>query len=146
MEQSQQPGTPGGIATLPAPADEPPLTPNQSAALDTRQDTLMTDNSADGRPPARRVRRFGWTFLAIAAASIILAAVAWAITHKISTGAAVGFSVLVVSMIVLGAAPVLGAGLLRGREGRTANKQARAQLNLSPTAPAPVPGPPQPPR
>ncbi len=99
----------------------------------------MTKDSADGRPPTHGTRLFGWKLLAIIFGSIAIAGVVWAVTQRTGIGVIVGFVALVVAMIVLGAAPVLGAGLLRGKEERTANKQARNQLNLSPTAPAPPP-------
>lgn len=119
--------------------DDP--TPRQVIALDLRQDELMAAASPDGNPPTHRQRRLGWWWLAIGASVLIVAGIAWAAIRGVDMTAVLAASGL--ALVLLGsAAPVWGAGLLRGREERSARRKARLELRANPSRPrTPQPGP-----
>ncbi len=65
-----------------------------------------------------------WKFLAVIAGTLLFLAVAFAIASAMAiTEIAIG-AVLLVFAVLLGGWPVIGAGLLRGKEERSARKEA----------------------
>jgi hypothetical protein len=91
-----------------------------------RQDELMSTISSDHRPPLARLRRLEWRLLGVFAALGIVAWVVWVSIVGISVGAVVG-GLAVGVLLLVGASPVLGAGLLRGQEERAARKSVRRE-------------------
>jgi amino acid transporter len=86
----------------------------------------MTVTSADGRPPSRWQRLAEWRWLGIGAALILAAIVTWIAIRGVSAvSVAAGIGLIV--LLLVGASPVLGAGLLRGTEERAARRNARLE-------------------
>jgi hypothetical protein len=112
-------------------------TPRETLALDARQDKLMSKESVDGAPPSHALRRHEWRWLGIAIAALLMGAAAWALIRGVSAGAVIGFGLVSAILLLVAGAPVLGAGLLRGKEERTAKAKAGAQLGLQRTSAAP---------
>jgi hypothetical protein len=110
------------VAAAPAPA---PAASGAAAiqAVDARQDQFMIVNSSDGAPPPRLWRLAGWHwFVVLVPVLLILGGLTW-IALTVGLGAALAGFVL---LVVMGgaAAPVWGAGLLRGGEERLARENA----------------------
>lgn len=101
-----------------------------SNALDARQVELMTMTSSDGRPPARWQRVLEWRWFGVGTMVLIFSTAIWMVITGVSGGAiaaGVAFGVL----LLVGAIPVLGAGVLRGQEERSAHKRARTERQES---------------
>jgi hypothetical protein len=93
-------------------------------ATDLRQDAIMTASSVDGRPPNHSHRRIEWRLIA---AACVLVAGGVGVTLALGgvTPGVAGFGVVyAVLLLLVGAGPVLAAGLLRGREQRAAHRGA----------------------
>jgi hypothetical protein len=113
----------GGHERAERAAPRPEGTPAQEAAQDVRQDRIMTAESPDGRPPTHGQRRREWWWLG-GGLTLLLAG---GIVYAAVTGAQAITVVLVVvflAALVAAAVPVWGAGLLRGREQRSAQRGA----------------------
>jgi hypothetical protein len=101
-----------------------PLTGQETGLVEDRSDQLMAGHSVDGQPPSHRRRMRDWKFLAVIAGTLLFLAVAFAIASAMAiTEIAIG-AVLLVFAVLLGGWPVIGAGLLRGKEERSARKEA----------------------
>lgn len=97
-----------------------------SKALDDRGDELMSLASSEGRPPTRWLRMMEWRWFGIGMLLITAITVTWLAIQGVSLGTVAAG--LVFALVLLAAAsPVLGAGLLRGREERAARKAARVE-------------------
>ena len=108
---------------------EPVLTPIESAKVDVRQDELMKEESPEGRPPTRAAREFGWQRLLYGGSALIVIAVVWSLLRGVTAHDVIGFAVAVVLVLVLGAWPVMTAGLLRGKEEAKARKESIVELH-----------------
>jgi hypothetical protein len=109
---------------LPATELEVPLTGQETGLVEDRSDQLMAGQSVDGQPPSHGRRMRDWKFLAVIAGTLLFLAVAFAIARAMAiTEIAIG-AVLLVFAVLLGGWPVIGAGLLRGKEERSARKEA----------------------
>jgi len=109
---ARPPGATGSISII-----------DHAATLDGRQDELMTIASTDGRPPSHRQRREGWRMLGACSAVLVTLAVLWEILGSSSTRMVIApLAVLALVCVLIGANPVLWAGLLRGREERSARR------------------------
>lgn len=118
-----QPPTPVEVRT-----DDLASLPRITAVVDDRQDQLMASESADGRPPSHRQRVIEWRWVVIGLPVLIIAAITWAAIAGVSLGAVAGFGALFLLLLLLGCWPVLGAGLLRGKEQAVARDEALAEL------------------
>lgn len=86
----------------------------------------MTLASSDGRPPTKPQRMLEWRWFGVGAAVIIAGIATWIVIAGVNWGAIVVGLTLGVLLLV-GASPVLAAGLLRGREERAARTTARLE-------------------
>lgn len=109
-------------------AEEPVLTPIESAKVDARQDELMKEESPEGRPPTHAARVFGWKRLLYGGAALIVIAVVWSLSRGVTTHDVIGFAVATALVLILGAWPVMTAGLLRGKEEAKARKESIVEL------------------
>ncbi|MGH7132714.1 MAG: hypothetical protein ACREJO_12285 [Phycisphaerales bacterium] len=109
-------------------ADELQSLPRITAVVDARQDQLMAGESADGGPPSHHQRVIEWRWVAVGLPVLILAGAAWAAIAGVSLGAVAGFGAVFLLLLLLGCWPVLGAGLLRGKEQAIARDEALAEL------------------
>ncbi len=102
-----------------------------AAAMEAKQDEIMTVLSSDGPSPSRRWRLSGWHWLAIGVPVFLLVGgFVWAASDA---GIAVAVAGLVIVTVMVGAAvPVWGAGLFRGSEEREAKIEAEAKLGEGP--------------
>lgn len=101
----------------------------RAAALDARQDDIMAAESSDGRAPTHTVRRFEWLMFALGATLALSGLIIWAAIAGIHGGtviAAVAYTVL----MLVGASPVLIAGLMRGKEQRAARAKAKGERHV----------------
>ncbi|HMN39677.1 MAG TPA: hypothetical protein PKE29_02455 [Phycisphaerales bacterium] len=99
---------------------------SDASALDSRQDAVMAVISSDGRPPTHRQRTFDWRMLAIGAGLVIVGFSVWIAVKGVSVFAVVtGMSIGV--LLLVGASPVLAAGVLRGKEERAARTIVRLE-------------------
>lgn len=107
--------------------DEP--TSNLNSLVDSLQDELMSAKSSDGGPPSRGWRLTGWHWLVVLVP--LLAIVCGVVWTSLAMGVWTALAGLVLLAVMgLAAAPVWGAGLLRGREERAARRQSRARLRV----------------
>ncbi len=110
--------------TLTASGSELPLTERQIGLVDDRSDEIMAQQSVEGQPPTHRQRMRSWKFLALIAGILVFFAIALAISNALAmTEIALG-AILVICTAILGGWPVWGAGMLRGREERSAHTEA----------------------
>lgn len=94
-----------------------------ASELDRDQEDVMSTISTDGRPPPSELRRSEWRWFGIGAILILIALVVWIVASGASMASI--FAGLAYGIALLAAAsPVLGAGLLRGGEERTAHAVA----------------------
>ena len=127
----------GGSERAERSAERPVGTAAQEAAQDARQDRIMTAESPDGRPPTHDQRRREWWWLGGGLALLLVGGIVYAVV----TGAQAITVVLVVvflGALIAAAVPVWGAGLLRGREQRSAERGAARGRDGTP-APRDVP-------
>jgi hypothetical protein len=118
--------SPATTAVVAARVDVEPPAESASIALDTRQDELMTLASSDGRPPTRPQRVLEWQWVGLGAILIIAVIATWIVIKGVSW-TAVGVGLALGVLLLVGASPVLAAGLLRGQEERAARKSARLE-------------------
>lgn len=98
--------------------------PSPDEVIDLRQDAIMTASSVDGRPPTHTRRRIEWRLIA-AACVLVAGGVGVAVALGGVTPAVAAFGlVYAVLLLLVGAGPVLAAGLLRGKEQRAAHRDA----------------------
>ncbi len=112
-------------------AAAPPEPSTPTPVLDARQVEVMAETSVDGRPPDRESRRSGWRWFLLVAPLVLIAlvaGVAWGVGPKAFNGRNVLMAIGVIALMAAAAAPVWGAGLLRGQEERAARKIARRQV------------------
>lgn len=95
----------------------------QAGALDARQDEIMADESRDGRPPPRWLRLREWRWFGAGALLISVALATWVALAGISALLLVGGLVYGLVLLLI-ASPALAIGLLRGREERSARRDA----------------------
>ncbi len=125
----------GGSSVRPTPqtpvaALSPAAGDSTSDAIDDRQDDLMSVTSSEGRPPPRRTRMVQWRWFGAVAVLLIAGVVTWFFIDGMGTRVlviALAFTLLLIG----GASPILGAGLLRGKEERAARRRASVQLQPS---------------
>lgn len=86
----------------------------------------MALTSSDGRPPSRGLRLKEWRWLGVAAFVLLGGLALWISIEGVSSGAVIA-GVAIAAMLLLGATPVLGAGLMRGSEERSAYRKARTE-------------------
>ena len=98
-------------------------TPAQESAQDARQDGIMTAQSPDGRPPRRRLRRREWWWLIAGLLVVLTCGVVYAAVSGAEMMTVI-LAVVLVTALFGAAVPVWGAGLLRGREQRSAHRGA----------------------
>jgi len=98
--------------------------------VDDRQEELMSVLSTDGRPPNRVKLQSAWRWFALGAAVLAVGALAVAIM-KGASGSTLIVGFIGVVAVLIAAAPVWGAGVLRGSEERAARKQALIQEALT---------------
>ena len=121
-----RPTTPIPIESSLGRIDEPVLTKEATNALDERQQEIMTVESTDRQPPSRRQRAIGWRWFGAGALLLITAAATWIGIQGLSAQVAIG-GIVLAAVLVAGASPVLGAGLMRGTEERAAGREARIE-------------------
>ncbi len=120
---------PLALASLIVASSEPQqgtLSPAVSAALDARQDRIMKIVSTDGRPPSAAQRMLEWRWVGLGAVLVSIALAAWLIFGRV-TLSGVGAGLAIGVLMLVGASPVLAAGLLRGKEERAARRIARME-------------------
>lgn len=86
----------------------------------------MTMISTDGRPPSRWQRMSEWRWLGMGAILLVAGVATWMAIKGVSWGA-VGVGAALGVLLLVSASPVLGAGLMRGKEERDARKIARSE-------------------
>lgn len=94
----------------------------------------MRVTSVEGASPSAGSRRISWRWFAIGLSVLVAAAVTWAAISGTSSRTLTAGIVLFGSVLLVGAWPVLGAGLLRGKEEGAARDTAKAE-GLGPTPP-----------
>lgn len=99
------------------------------ARLDSRQREIMTDTSPDGRPPPAWLRLAEWRWFIIGAIIFAAGAITWAALAGLSTGLVIA-ALVYASFLVIGATPILAAGLLRGQEERAARALALVEYEV----------------
>jgi hypothetical protein len=115
----------GGARLVPVPATLiAPAVVMDSLVVHARQDEVMAVTSTDGRPPTHRRRVFEWRMFALGAGLIIVGCSIWVAVRGVSFFAVVAGLTMGVLLLV-GASPVLGAGMLRGKEERAARQAVR---------------------
>ena len=120
------PSTQGPVVVEhPAPAVDP--SPRETAAVDAAQDKLMSITSSDGGPPPRGWQLTGWHWLAVVVPLLLVIGGAVWVAWAMGVGVALVGLVLLAAMAGA-AAPVWGAGLLRGGEERAARIEAEAEV------------------
>ena len=112
------------VATQGAPL--PPASGNSGNALDDRQEVLMTKVSTDGRPPTRAHRLLDWRIASAVAGIFMIGVVIWLAIRGVSLGTVMAGAAFA-AILLVGALPVVGAGLMRGREERAARRVAIAE-------------------
>ncbi len=123
----QSPGGQGPIEGVHA-AAQPVLSVSESAWVDDRQDELMKKESPEGRPPKHEASVRGWRRLLIGLSALVIIAVVWSLLRGVQTHDVIGFAVATGLVLILGAWPVLTAGLLRGKEETKARHEAIVEL------------------
>ena len=121
---------PATTVVVSSPAEQPAPTAAASIALDARQDKIMEIVSSDGRPPSHPRRVLEWRWVGLGAVVLTVGIVAWMLIAGVSLGA-IGASLAIGVLLLVGASPVLAAGLLRGKEERTARRIARRERRQS---------------
>ncbi len=107
-----------------------PLTMSELTKVDARQDDLMEIASPDGRSPSHALRSLGWRWLAILAVLAALGGVSWMLITGVRMTTIIGLGALGTVFAVLGGWPVLIASFQRGREERSARRNAKSQLHV----------------
>ncbi len=97
-----------------------------SAAQDKCQEEVMAITSTDGRPPPTRQRKLEWRWFGVGALVVIAGIICWIVFNGISLAVVITAIVLAV-LLLASASPVLAAGLLRGKEQRTARRIVRGE-------------------
>ena len=84
----------------------------------------MAITSSDGRPPSRRRRMLEWRWFLVAGVAITAGAVIALAVTGVGPRAIVAGIAFALALLI-GASPVLAAGLLRGKEERKVGEHAR---------------------
>lgn len=108
--------------------DEPTLTPGEETRVGARQDELMKIESVEGRPPEHQGNLAGWRKIAIGLPLLAIIGLTLAMVQGVSVGTIALFMIASVLVVVMGAWPVLVAGVLRGKEETVARKEALIEI------------------
>jgi hypothetical protein len=117
-EGAQKPGGPEPAARTTASDGD------SEKPVDKAQDELMAQESTDGRPPPRPLRIAEWRWAAVVGLILLVGVVLWTVSRRLDAKTIL-VGVALIAALVVAAAPVWGAGLMRGREERDARQQAR---------------------
>lgn len=104
------------------------LAPSTVVAIDDRQDEIMTATPVDGRPPTHAHRVEGWRLIALALSLVVLGGAAWAAMTGVSAATVVAFVIMFAVLLTVGGAPVILAGVSRGKQEAAARAQATAEI------------------
>lgn len=102
----------------------------QEVVKEDRHDDLMAAVSVEGRPPSVWMRYREWGWLAFVLGAVVLGVIIWEVSVGASVGTIAGWGGVFLVMLVIGGAPVLGAGLMRGKEEREVTKVAAVEKDI----------------